>query len=127
MAMFDHNDNDCNYIIPNQDSVVLGGTHDKDRWDTAPTAQVTKFILQGCVALEPSLKEAELIYEWVGLRPGRTQLRLEREDKTVDGKTMTILHNYGHGGSGLTLFYGCALKVADLLGNVVAESLASKL
>lgn len=43
-------------MVVSQDSVVLGGTHDKDRWDTAPTAQVTKFILQGCVALEPSLK-----------------------------------------------------------------------
>jgi len=126
-AIFDHDDNDCHYIIPNQDSIALGGTHDKDRWDTTPTADVTKRIIEGCIALEPSLKEAELICEWVGLRPGRTQLRVEREDKTVKGRKMTILHNYGHGGSGLTLFYGCALKIADLLGKLMAEDLVSKL
>ena len=36
----------------------------------------------------------------VGLRPGRPSVRLEREER--DG--LNIVHNYGHGGSGITVF-----------------------
>ncbi|KZS08008.1 D-aspartate oxidase [Daphnia magna] len=118
-----------NYIIPNQDSVVLGGTHDKDQWDTIPRKEDAKFILEGCTSLFPSLEKAEILYEWVGLRPGRSQLRVELEKKMIDGKPLTVIHNYGHGGSGLTTFYGCALKVANLLEGILTSEnyLASKL
>ena len=30
-----------------------------------------------------------------------------------------IVHNYGHGGSGVTLSWGCALEVADLVERLV--------
>ncbi len=47
-----------------------------------------------------------------GLRPYRNQtFRLEPE--TVG--TKFIVHNYGHGGGGITLSWGCALEVADLI------------
>jgi hypothetical protein len=39
-----------------QDSVVLGGTHDKDQWDLAPRKEDAKFILDGCTSLFPSLE-----------------------------------------------------------------------
>ena len=40
------------------------------------------------------------VRDWVGLRPFRPSVRLERE--TVEGRS--IVHNYGHGGSGITVF-----------------------
>jgi D-amino-acid oxidase len=46
----------------------------------------------------------------VGLRPGRPTVRLEEEYRT----TGRIIHNYGHGGAGITLSWGCAREVADL-------------
>ena len=42
-----------------------------------------------------------------GLRPYRPSVRLEREGR--------LIHNYGHGGAGYTLAYGCAEDVAALL------------
>jgi len=127
-ATFNESRGCCSYIIPNQDSVVLGGTHDKDVWDTRPYSNTTKSIIDGCIAMDPSLKDAEIIYEWVGLRPGRAgQLRLEREDLTINGKKIPVLHNYGHSGSGLTLFYGCALKIAEMFEKVLVEGMVSKL
>jgi D-amino-acid oxidase len=46
----------------------------------------------------------------VGLRPGRAEVRLEKE--LISGKV--IIHNYGHGGSGVTLSWGCAEEVVEL-------------
>jgi D-amino-acid oxidase len=44
----------------------------------------------------------------VGLRPARPEVRLERVGDVV--------HCYGHGGAGVTLSWGCAREVAELLG-----------
>jgi D-amino-acid oxidase len=47
-----------------------------------------------------------------GLRPFRERsYRLEQED--VAGKF--VVHNYGHGGAGITLSWGCAQEVVDLV------------
>lgn len=51
----------------------------------------------------------------VGLRPGRDMVRIELEILNVDGKLMKIVHNYGHGGSGVTLCIGCAKQACDLV------------
>jgi glycine/D-amino acid oxidase-like deaminating enzyme len=49
----------------------------------------------------------------VGLRPFRPQgFRVERE--TIAEKT--VIHNYGHGGGGMTLSWGSAERAVDLLG-----------
>ncbi len=47
-----------------------------------------------------------------GIRPFRKETyRLEKEQ--INEKL--IIHNYGHGGAGVTLSWGCALEVEDLL------------
>jgi D-amino-acid oxidase len=46
----------------------------------------------------------------VGLRPGRPEIRLEREDGPIPR-----IHNYGHGGSGITLSWGCAEETLRLV------------
>ena len=43
----------------------------------------------------------QLTHLEVGLRPGRPSVRLERE--RVQGG-LQLVHNYGHGGSGITVF-----------------------
>jgi glycine/D-amino acid oxidase-like deaminating enzyme len=47
------------------------------------------------------------------LRPGRNNTyRLEKQVLS-DGKF--VIHNYGHGGAGITMSWGCAQEVADIL------------
>jgi D-amino-acid oxidase len=54
-----------------------------------------------------------------GLRPYRNNAyRLEPE--TRSGKF--IVHNYGHGGAGITLSWGCASKVRDIVRNHLVSS-----
>ncbi|CAL8135315.1 unnamed protein product [Orchesella dallaii] len=115
-------DDDGNYIIPNQDAVVLGGTHQEGDWNTEVYSEDTVHITKGCFRIIPSLKNAQVFKEWVGLRPGRPAVRLEMEKIGISSQgkiPFTVIHNYGHGGSGLTLFWGCALRTTDLVKNAL--------
>jgi D-amino-acid oxidase len=47
----------------------------------------------------------------VGLRPVRDEIRLEPEN--LSGKL--VIHNYGHGGAGFTLSWGCAQNVVEII------------
>ena len=53
--------------------------------------------------------------EWVGLRPGRQTVRLETELRRHAGRSLRIVHNYGHGGAGITLHWGCAAEAVRLV------------
>jgi glycine/D-amino acid oxidase-like deaminating enzyme len=54
-----------------------------------------------------------------GVRPYRNgSYRLDTE--TASGKF--IVHNYGHGGAGITLSWGCAARVRDLVKTKIAAS-----
>ncbi|CAH0687945.1 unnamed protein product [Spodoptera exigua] len=99
-----------NYIIPNSETCVLGGTHQTD-YSTEVDAADTEFIMNGCKKMMPGLRNAEVVSHWVGLRPARHSIRLEPEEK--NGKL--YIHNYGHGGSGFTLFWGCGDEVLQIL------------
>ncbi|MFT4626295.1 MAG: D-amino-acid oxidase [Myxococcota bacterium] len=53
----------------------------------------------------------------VGVRPyRRSGVRLEREG--IGGRQ--VVHNYGHGGAGLTLAFGCAEEAAGLVDEALA-------
>jgi hypothetical protein len=66
-----------------------------------------------CAACLPALNDIQHGKVQVGLRPYRDDgVRLESE-KTNDG--MTIIHCYGHSGSGVTLSWGCAKDVVQLV------------
>jgi D-amino-acid oxidase len=43
-------------------------------------------------------------------------IRLELENKQINSKiNAKVIHNYGHGGSGVTLCWGCASEAVDLI------------
>lgn len=98
------------YIIPRTDGTILGGTALHQDWDMAVREDTTTSILNHATTLHPNLNHAPVLDILVGLRPGRNQVRLEREIR--NGRT--VIHNYGHGGSGYTLSWGCAGAVAEL-------------
>jgi D-amino-acid oxidase len=99
---------DLAYVIPRPDCTVLGGTQDVGAWDRTVVPETAEAIRARCVALEPDLANAKVLSHAVGLRPGRPEPRLETERR----KSGVIVHNYGHGGGGVTLSWGCAEEVA---------------
>ena len=98
------------YIVPRSNDMILGGVAQEGNWSLEPTEEDRNFILEKCSKIIPDLKNAEIIEDIVGLRPGRAEVRLEKE--LISGKV--IIHNYGHGGSGVTLSWGCAEEVVEL-------------
>ena len=92
------------YAIPRSNDCVLGGTNDISD-DRAADPRTTAQIISECerVLLRPT---PPLIRERVGLRPGRSSGVRVATEKLRDGRT--VIHNYGHGGSGFTLSWGCA-------------------
>mgnify|MGYP001311232576 CR=1 FL=1 len=99
------------YIVPRSNDMILGGVAQEGNWNLEPTEEDRNFILKKCSKIIPGLENAEIIEDIVGLRPGRTEVRLEKE--IIAGKI--IIHNYGHGGSGVTLSWGCAEEVVEIV------------
>ncbi len=95
------------YLIPRSDEVVVGGTDETGDWSRTPSPEVAQAILARATVLVPELATARVLRHKVGLRPARPEVRLEREGDVV--------HCYGHGGAGVTLSWGCADEVADLV------------
>lgn len=97
------------YVVPREGDVVLGGTADEGRVDLTPDPGEAAAILERCVALEPRLVGARVLGHAVGLRPVRPAVRVDREPHRP------LVHNYGHGGAGVTLAWGCADEVVRLI------------
>jgi D-amino-acid oxidase len=104
------------YVVPRSNDCILGGTAEEGEWDTEPAPEIAAGILRRCAELEPRLERAEVLEHKVGLRPGRPEIRLEREDRGVPR-----IHNYGHGGSGVTLSWGCAEETLRLVREVLSD------
>lgn len=104
-------DGSLTYVFPRGADCVLGGTADDDVWDEMVNDADAAAILARCRALAPSLGDVRELGRGAGLRPARRgSIRLEAE--TVgDG---IVVHNYGHGGAGYTLSWGCADEVVRL-------------
>lgn len=99
------------YVHPRAHDVILGGTLDEGVWDATPDPATAEAIVARCTDLVPELAGARVLDTVAGLRPARPTVRLER-GVLADGTP--VIHDYGHGGSGITLAWGCADEVADL-------------
>jgi D-amino-acid oxidase len=108
---FDQQPGTLTYTIPRSDMTVLGGTAQVDDWGMDIRPEDNDLILEKVEALWPDLDRSKIIGGAVGLRPSRSEVRLEVED--IDGRK--VVHNYGHGGAGVTLSWGCAEEVAELV------------
>ncbi|HUE62140.1 MAG TPA: FAD-dependent oxidoreductase [Chthoniobacterales bacterium] len=99
------------YAIPRTNDCVVGGTNDVSD-NLNPDSMTTKAIVAECARVL-EIESPRVLRERVGLRPFRKSgVRLEKE-KLSDGRT--VIHNYGHGGSGFTLSWGSAENVFSFL------------
>lgn len=114
----DRGPNALAYVLPRSDVWVAGGTSEPAGEDGEPDPSVRDAILERCARIAPGLEDAEVVGDRVGLRPVRAGgVRLAAERRPDGG---TTIHDYGHGGAGWTLAWGCALEVRALVAEAVA-------
>ncbi|XP_077991657.1 D-aspartate oxidase-like [Glandiceps talaboti] len=113
-------------IMPCGDDIMLGGIVQRGNWNTEPDENDRKKILEGCCRLVPSLKHATIVNDWVGLRPGRPSVRLEKEIIQGRDTDLKVVHNYGHGGSGISFHWGCAQEATRLVGDFLGHKVNMK-
>jgi D-amino-acid oxidase len=118
---------DMIFIVPRgDDRLLLGGLVEPGEWGTnvgldyPPIADLLRRNVQFLPVLaSATLDHAEPVR--VGLRPFRGHsVRLEHEPGTA------IIHNYGHGGAGVSLSWGCAEHVAALATRLLDDPRPSR-
>ncbi len=97
------------YVIPRKDCIVVGGSAKKNQFSTTSDEGLKNRILNRAISVIPELQNLDIQQTVVGLRPGRTSVRLEWDSE------LPIIHNYGHGGAGYTVSWGCAESVYELI------------
>jgi D-amino-acid oxidase len=110
------------YVLPRGRDVVVGGTLQDGDWGTTPDDAIARSIVERATALIPALRGATVLGHRVGLRPARPVVRVETELRPNDGDPgHAVVHCYGHGGSGVTMSWGCADDVVNAVSHLTAE------
>ncbi len=110
-------------LIPRSDALILGSLHEEDYADEGPTHENDQLLwdtitswfesLNHRIPIDGSvLSRKKIIRSISGIRPGRS-VGVRVEVEIQNGKL--LIHNYGHGGGGITLSWGCAKYAIDLL------------
>ncbi|UXX97846.1 FAD-binding oxidoreductase [Streptomyces sp. AD2-2] len=113
LTSVDHAADTSTYFFPQPGGLILGGTAEDNAWSMTPDPATAEAIIARCAAFRPEIADARVLEHRVGLRPTRPSVRLERE---VLRGGRVLVHNYGHGGAGITVAWGCAREAADLVG-----------
>ncbi|MBR9921046.1 MAG: FAD-binding oxidoreductase [Bacteroidetes bacterium] len=97
------------YVIVRGDDCIIGGTDYENDWNRKVEKSDTDLILNRFDILSLSNSKPVILEEVVGLRPRRSEVRFE-----FDKHFPSVFHNYGHGGAGFTVAWGCASELARI-------------
>ena len=100
--------------MPHGDKVLIGGIIDDDTGHPTPDVDTGTRLHAAAGHVEPRLTEAPILGYTSGIRPARPAVRVEEEPRPSGPR---LIHNYGHGGLGVTLSWGCADAVTALLAD----------
>lgn len=108
------------YVLPRGDEVVVGGISDEGSWDDAPNVETAEAILDRAEEMVPALATLPIIGHGAGLRPGRPTIRLGRVAADTRGvpAELPVIAAYGHGGAGVTLSWGTAERVVEMVAEL---------
>lgn len=97
------------YVVNRSEDCIIGGTDYENDWNTNVEPSDTNLIKKRLLQSGLSKETPKIIEEVVGLRPKRSAVRFD-----FDENFPYIFHNYGHGGAGFTVAWGCAIELAEI-------------
>jgi D-amino-acid oxidase len=106
---------DLIFVMPRRNDVILGGTAQDNDWRTEIDQSDNERMIRDSGLIGARVSPESVIETKVGFRPCRDAIRLEVE--SINGSH--VVHNYGHGGGGYTLSWGCAMDVVNLVENII--------
>ena len=106
---------ETSYIIPRGDMLVVGGTYLEGDAEENVRREERERLIKNAWTLGINTENVEPKDEWVGFRPSRPTTRLEVDESVGKNSGIKVVHNYGHGGSGWTVYVGAAMEAASLV------------
>jgi len=100
------------YLLPQGDTLLLGGSAEEGIADPEPDPLVADAIVKRCGDIFPEIRNAPVLGHRGGIRPSRPMIRLEHETR---GSAHHIVHNYGHSSADVSVSWGCADDVTDIV------------
>ena len=96
------------YVVPRSHDIVLGGTDEEGDWSRTPSPETAAAILERARPWCRRWSRRRCFDTGSGFGP-----RGRRYGSSGSG---SVVHCYGHGGAGVTLRWGTADEVAELVG-----------
>lgn len=103
------------YMIPRGEVIAVGGTYlEGDQEKEIRPAEIER-LMENAHKMGINVEESKPVGEWVGFRPYRPTSRLEVDEELSSTSGIRVVHSYGYGGSGWTVFVGAAKEAASLI------------
>jgi D-amino-acid oxidase len=103
------------YMITRGNTIVVGGSYLEG--DTKPGLREEERakLLGNAKLLGIDTEKSSPIGEWAGFRPYRKHSRLELDQDVFEDTGVRLVHSYGYGGSGWTVYVGAAKEATKLM------------
>ena len=104
------------YMIPRGDIIAVGGTYLEGDKEVSIRQSERERVLENARSMGIDVVKSTPKSEWVGFRPYRPTCQLEIDKSlSLASAGIRVVHSYGYGGSGWTVFVGAAKDAAALL------------
>jgi glycine/D-amino acid oxidase-like deaminating enzyme len=102
------------YMIPRGNIIAVGGTYLLGDGEVGIRSDEMSRIMQNARTMGINTDKSKPPSQWIGFRPYRHSARLEIDDKYSE-QDVKVVHSFGYGGSGWTVFVGAAKEAVDLV------------
>lgn len=102
------------YMIARGNTIVVGGSYLEGNTEINLSKEEHTRLLENARLMGIDTEQSSPVSTWTGFRPYRPVTRLEL-DHDVAFKDVRLVHSYGYGGSGWTVYTGAAREATALL------------